>query len=165
MKYFKLNSITKDKFKKINEEDVMFITHPGRMGDEDGSTFIIKKDNMFIAYRISGWMYNKNVEIKYEEALKHFPKWNEAVSQGEKYTGKYKYYYMGFGNNLCVDRSISDIFEKHLDYCINKRAKIEDIDPDEYRMSLIYNTWDEAAYETAKELGYSIEYTDEETLL
>lgn len=34
----------KKEFEKIDENDVIFITHPGRMGDEDGSTFIVKKD-------------------------------------------------------------------------------------------------------------------------
>lgn len=33
----------KKEFEKIDENDVIFITHPGRMGDEDGSTFIVKK--------------------------------------------------------------------------------------------------------------------------
>ena len=96
MKYFKLNQITKKEFDKINEEDVMFITHPGRMGDEDGSTFIIKKGNSFIAYRVSHWRYNTNkCEIEYDEMLKSFRQWDDALNHGEKenYIGKYKYYY------------------------------------------------------------------------
>ena len=43
---FKSNKISKKDFLYINEEDVMFITNPGRMGDEDGSTFIIKQDKI-----------------------------------------------------------------------------------------------------------------------
>ena len=47
---FNINKISKDDFYKINEEDVMFITNPGRMGDEDGSTFIIRQNNEFKIY-------------------------------------------------------------------------------------------------------------------
>ena len=32
-------------YDELNEEDIMFITNPGRMGDEDGTTFIVKHDN------------------------------------------------------------------------------------------------------------------------
>ena len=57
----KLNKISKTAFLKINEDDIMFITNPGRMGDEDGSTFIIRDGDNFISYRIDGWMYgNRN---------------------------------------------------------------------------------------------------------
>lgn len=166
MKYFKLNHITKEEFKKIKEEDVLFITHPGRMGDEDGSTFIVKKDNRFIAYRINGWMYNHDkCEVEYEEVLKSFPKWDEAIKHGENenYIGKYKYYYMGFGNILCVDRRISNIFDKHLEETMIKLAPVYETTLEDY--ALKYNSWDEAAYETAKELKYDIEYTNEKTLL
>ena len=182
MKYFKLNYIKKKDFNKLEEDNVMFITHPGRMGDEDGSTSIVKKENKFIAYRISGWEYNPDkCEVEYEEMLKAFPEWEEALNHGEKdnYIGKYKYYYMGFGNSLCVDRRISEIFDNHLDKCIKKLSlKINSDDSDPWYKqfipdsqvisndySLKYNSWDEAAYKTAKELNYDIEYTDEETLL
>ena len=37
MNSFKPNKITKDDFLNINEDDVMFVTNPGRMGDEDAS--------------------------------------------------------------------------------------------------------------------------------
>ena len=56
MKDIKYNRITKDEFENIDEKDVMFITNPGRMGDEDGSYFIVKTGNVFIPYRVSGWM-------------------------------------------------------------------------------------------------------------
>ena len=52
-----INKISKADFLRINEDTVMFITNPGRMGDEDGSTFIIRVDNKFKAYRIDGWLY------------------------------------------------------------------------------------------------------------
>ena len=52
--------ISKEDFLKINEDNVMFITNPGRMGDEDGSTFIVKEGNELITYRIDGWLYPNN---------------------------------------------------------------------------------------------------------
>ena len=54
MNKFETNKITKSDFLKLNEEDLMFITNPGRMGDEDGSTFIIKKENELTIYRVNG---------------------------------------------------------------------------------------------------------------
>ena len=54
------HKISKEEFLKINEDDVMFITNPGRMGDEDGSTFIIRQDNEYKIYRLDGWMYRKS---------------------------------------------------------------------------------------------------------
>ncbi len=53
----KTNKITKKEFLKIDEDNVMFITNPGRMGDEDGITFIVKDNNDYNIYRVSGWMY------------------------------------------------------------------------------------------------------------
>ena len=52
----KINKISKEEFLNIDEDDIMFITNPGRMGDEDGSSFIVKKNNEFIIYRLSEWM-------------------------------------------------------------------------------------------------------------
>ena len=76
MKDIKYNRITKDEFEKIDEKDVMFITNPGRMGDEDGSYFIVKTGNVFIPYRVSGWMYsNGNAEITLDNFSKKFPLW------------------------------------------------------------------------------------------
>lgn len=56
---FKLETkeISRDEFFTLKEENLMFITNPGRMGYEDGSTFIIKEDNNYVSYRIDGWMY------------------------------------------------------------------------------------------------------------
>lgn len=48
MSLFKLNKISKSDFLEIDEGNLMFITNPGRMCDEDGSTFIIKNGNDFI---------------------------------------------------------------------------------------------------------------------
>ena len=57
MRKINYNKITIDEFLKLDENNLMFVTNPGRMWDEDGSYFIIKENNKFIAYRISGWMY------------------------------------------------------------------------------------------------------------
>ena len=62
MNKFETNKILKSEFVKLNENDLMFITNPGRMGDEDGSTFIIKNNNEFTIYRVDGWMYRKREE-------------------------------------------------------------------------------------------------------
>ena len=96
----KTNKISKSEFLKLNEDDLMFITNPGRMGDEDGSTFIIKHGNELTIYRIDGWMYRvkgKKTDISLDDALKQFPKWHEAWihSKENNYKGKYKYLYIG----------------------------------------------------------------------
>ena len=62
MNKFETNKISKSEFVKLNEDDLMFITNPGRMGDEDGATFIIKHGNEFTIYRVDGWMYRKRGE-------------------------------------------------------------------------------------------------------
>ena len=59
MDEFIVNKISKSDFLKLDEKDLMFITNPGRMGDEDGSTFIIRQDDDYIIYRVEGWMYPK----------------------------------------------------------------------------------------------------------
>ena len=106
-----------------------------------------------IGYRVEHWMYDTEECIVDEsDVTKVFPKWRETWSKGN--SEKYKYYYMGFGNGLCVDKSIVNIFEQHLESCINERAKLENLDPNEYRMSLMYNVWLDAAYLTIKELKY-----------
>ena len=149
MNSLKLNHISKKDFFKLKEEDVMFITNPGRMGDEDGSTFIIKDGDNYLLYRVSGWM-SRNHDIDLEDMEKVFPMWIDAWknSINEKYEGKYKYYYMGFGNGLCVDKSISDIFDKNLE--LELSGKEED------RYGLIFRLWDKVAIKTINELNGKI---------
>ncbi len=105
----------------------MFITNPGRMGDEDGTTFIIKNGKELIVYRIDGWMYpnkdrNENEIISLNDTFKKFPMWHETWnnSRNEKYKGKYKYLYMGFGNGLSIDNSIYDEYKPFLDKRLEK---------------------------------------------
>lgn len=100
MKY-NVNKISKEDFLKIKEEDIIFITNPGRMGDEDGLIFIIKQDNEFKIYRIDGFIYRSKdtKESEYfslHDVKKQFPKWNETRknNSNENYKGKYTYLYM-----------------------------------------------------------------------
>lgn len=139
----KENKISKEEFLKINEEDVMFITNPGRMGDEDGSTFIVKQDNEFKIYRISGWMYpGHDDNISLDDTLKQFPKWYETWknSNDTNYHGKYQYIYMGFGNGLSVDNSIYDQYKPYLDEKVKEYLEPEK-DKESLKYAAIYNTW------------------------
>ena len=145
-----INKISRDEFLKINEDDVMFITNPGRMGDEDGSTFIIKQDDEFKAYRISEWMYrgkdfNEKEHISLDDALKQFPKWYEAWqnSDDENYKGKYKYLYMGFGNGLSVDNSIYDEFKPYLDEKVEEYLEGKE-DKESLEYAAIFGVWEDA---------------------
>lgn len=146
----KINKMSKDDFLKINEDDVMFITNPGRMGDEDGSTFIVKQGKNYKAYRLSEWIYrskdfNESEHISLDDAIKQFPKWNEAWknSNNENYKGKYKYLYMGFGNGLSVDNSIYDEFKTYLDEKVEEYLKDKE-DKESLKYAAIFNVWEEA---------------------
>ena len=95
MREFKKNTIIKKEFIKLNEKDVMFITNPGRMGDEDGSTFIIKQGNEYIVYRIDGWLYGKkelSKDIRIMEKLQTFIRSRGHVEKNrirmEEHTGE-----------------------------------------------------------------------------
>ncbi len=149
MKY-EINKISKSDFLKIDEDDVMFISNPGRMGDEDGSTFIVKHGDEYTIYRVDGWMYrshdiNESEYISLNDAKKQFPKWNETWknSNNKEYKGKYKYLYMGFGNGLSIDNSIYKEFKPYLDekvqdYLKDKKSK-EDL-----KYAAILNVWESA---------------------
>ena len=116
MRNIEYNHITKDDFKKMDEKNVMFITNPGRMGDEDGSCFIVKKGNTFNPYRVSGWMYsNGNTEITLDEFSKKFPLWMDMWEKSSENDNneKYTYIYMGFGNGLSIDNSIYEEFKPY----------------------------------------------------
>ena len=146
----KVNKISKEDFFKINEKDVMFITNPGRMGDEDGSTFIIKHDNKFKIYRLDEWMYrckdfNESEHISLDDTLKQFPKWHEAWenSTNKDYKGKYKYLYMGFGNGLSIDNSIYKEFKPYLDKKVEEYLESKE-DKESMKYAAIFDTWEEA---------------------
>ena len=156
MKEF-LNKITKEEFLKLNEDDVMFITNPGRMGDEDGTTFIIKKDNILTIYRVDGWMYGKDREITLDDALKQFPNWYYTWdhNRDENYKGKYEYLYMGFGNGLSVDNRIYNEFKPYLDKEVSEYLKDKE-DKDGLEYGAIFSTWINAVHDMANDKGYII---------
>ena len=148
----KTNKISKQQFLKINEKDVLFITNPGRMGDEDGSTFIVKQDNKYKIYRIDGWMYrsknyNKDEYISLEDTKKQFPKWYEAWknNNNKNYHGKYKYLYMGFGNGLSIENSIYNEYKPYLDEKVEKYLETKD-NKEDLKYAAIYNVWEEAFF-------------------
>jgi len=124
----------------------MFITNPGRMGDEDGTTFIIKNGNVVTIYRISGWMYQKE-DISLNDVFKQFSKWHEAwiYRKEKKYHGKYKYLYMGFGNGLSIDNSIYSEFEPYLNDLVRKSLEgRNNKEKESLKYAIIYNVWEKA---------------------
>ena len=144
------NFISKEDFCKIKEEDVLFITNPGRMGDEDGTTFVVNKDGKYVIYRVDGWMYpNKDINrsecITLDDASKQFPEWYETwkCSNDINYKGKYKYLYMGFGNGLCVDNSIYGKYKPYLEEVLEKNLQQYD-DKEGMKYAVIFSVWEEA---------------------
>ena len=73
MKDIEFIKITKEEFEKLDEKNLIFITNPGRMGDTDGSNFIVKIGNVFYPYRVSNWMYSTDeAEITWKNFLRSF---------------------------------------------------------------------------------------------
>lgn len=147
---FNVNKISKEDFLKIKEEDVMFITNPGRMGDEDGITFIIKQDNEYKIYRIDGFIYRskdtkESEYISLHDVKKQFPKWNETWknNSNENYKGKYTYLYMGYGNGLAVDNSIYNEYKTYLDEKVEEFLEKEK-DKESMKFAAIFNSWEDA---------------------
>ena len=151
------NSITREDFLKLNEDDVMFITNPGRMGDEDGIYFVIKKDNILTFYRVDGWMYGIGKEISLQDAFKQFPNWYYTWdhNKDKNYKGKYKYLYMGFGNGLSIDNRIYDDFKPYLDKLVEEYLKDKE-DKDKLMYAAIFSTWKKAVTNMASDKGYII---------
>ncbi len=154
MNKLEYHKISKSDFLKLNEEDLMFITNPGRMGDEDGLTFIIKHGNELTIYRVDGFLYPKEGDnISLDDIRKKFPKWKEAWKHGEDkdYKGKYKYMYMGFGNGLSIDNSIYDEFVSYL----NELLEEDEINEQEdLKYAKVYNSWENALLNMANDKGY-----------
>ena len=158
---FKPNKITKEEFLNINEDDVMFITNPGRMGDEDGTTFIMKKEKDLIPYRVSGWMYQKDKDtnyISFDDAKRQFPKWYETWENwnNEKYKGKYHYLYMGFGNGLSIDNSIYEKFKPYLDKAVKKNLEKynSEEEKEEMKHAAVFNVWEDAFIDMINDKKY-----------
>ena len=155
----KYNSISKTDFLALNEEDVMFITNPGRMGDEDGITFVIREENQYIKYRVDGLIYpnrnsNEKDRITLEDVLNQFPKWYEAWKHGDEkdYEGKYKHIYMGFGNGLNVDHSIYEEYKPYLEKAIEEKLKqYDEKEREGMQYAAIFNVWEKALDEMLEE--------------
>ena len=160
MKEFKTNKISKKEFLKLSEDNVLFITNPGRMGDEDGSTFVIKDGNQLTIYRIDGWMYPRNGQkedeiISLDDMVKQFPNWFQAWKNGENknFDGKYTYLYMGFGNGLCVDNSIYDIFEPYLNKLVEDYLQ-ESSEEEKYNVR--FRVWKKALINMIEDKKYKL---------
>ncbi len=147
-----LRKISKRDFYNLSEDKLMFITNPGRMGDEDGSTFVIKEGNNYISYRVDGLLYSKLSEnnsdnyISLEDMYTVFSKWKDSwhnYSKTKKQNGKYIYIYMGFGNGLCVDNSIYNEYKPYLDREVEEYLEKEK-DKEALKYAAIYNTWEDA---------------------
>ena len=156
MNEIKIHKISKSELLKLNEDDLMFITNPGRMGDENGSTFIIKHGNEITIYRVDGWLYPKE-DILLSDIEKQFPKWLDTWknSTDKEYKGKYRYLYMGFGNGLSVDNSIYNEFEKYLIDLVENYLKdyIEE-ERENLKYAAIFKVWKEAFINMANDKGY-----------
>ena len=155
---FKTNKISKDDILLLSEKDVMFITNPGRMGDEDGTTFIVKNGNEFTIYRVDGWMNpSKNEVISMADIAKQFPKWYETWENvnNQDYKGKYRYLYMGFGNGLCIDNSIYNEYEPYLNKLIEEYLENKSEEEKEGLMyAATFNLWDDAFINMANDKKY-----------
>ena len=140
----KENKITKEDFFKLDEKDLMFITSPGRMGDVDGSTFVIRKDDKYTMYHVGGW-YNPKVDekdITLDDMFKVFPEWRKTlIKQSENYSGKYVFIPMGFGNGLCVDKSVYDEYHPYLLEQVKKHETYSEEDGKDYNICLNYPSW------------------------
>ena len=160
MNELNLHKLSKSELKEINEKDVMFITNPGRMGDEDGLTFIMRQDKELTIYRVDGLLYGRRgekVDITLADLEKQFPKWLDTWKQNKEKNdkGKYEYLYMGFGNGLCVDHSIYKDYINYLDSLVEKCLENSDKEEKEsLKYAAIFNVWKEAVILMAKEKGY-----------
>lgn len=105
-KGIELHEISLDELRKLKEEDVLFITSPGRMGDEAGSTFLVKSGDGFVAYRVD-WAV-ENPKISREELDSVFPLWHHHG--GSETYSVYVMFFSGMGHKLFVKRDIYNDF-------------------------------------------------------
>ena len=156
------HNITKVELLELNEDDLMFITNPGRMGDEDGLTFIIRQGTDFIIYRVDGLLYpRENIKdnILLSDIERQFSKWNDTWKHcnDKEYNGKYKYLYMGFGNGLCIDHSIYHEFRPYLDRFVEKYLENKNAEEKEsLQYAAIFNSWEDAFINMVYEKEYFI---------
>lgn len=99
--------LSEEELNNLYEDELLFITYPGRMGDVYGCSFVIKNNDKLTFYRIENlYEFKGNIYTQ-------FPKWNEALKNysEKKETEKYEIIYMGFGNLLGVDKSVFNDFK------------------------------------------------------
>ena len=99
--------LTEEELNNLHEDELLFITYPGRMGDVYGCSLVINKNDKITFYRIEN-IYDFKGNI-----YQQFPKWNEALKNysEKKESDKYEIIYMGFGNLLGVDKRIFNTFK------------------------------------------------------
>lgn len=158
MKDIEFIKITKKEFEKIEEKDVMFVTNPGRMGDTDGSNFIVKIGNVFYPYRVSNWMYSTDkAEITLEEFSKKFSLWMDMWNKADDNENiKYQYIYMGFGNGLSIDKSIYDEYYPYFESVVKSNEDYEEDENGNYPYYIAYNSWDTAFIEMCEDKKYKL---------
>ena len=145
------NKISKEDLEKINEEDLMFITNPGRMGDVDGSYFIIKNNSKYKFYRVDGW-YDNKCDITIQDMFKVFPLWKEAWDSNiDNTSSKYVFIPMGFGNGLCVDKKVYDNYYPYLLEEVKKQDTYIEDDNNKYNPCLNYPCWEIAMEKMVEE--------------
>ncbi len=159
----RVNKISRDEFLKIREQDLLFITNPGRMGDEDGSTFIINTTDGYKVYRIDGWCFGDRTGpnfISYSEMADKFPDWSSSIGTVEENEDSlYRYVYMGFGNGLSIKKDLYEPFMKHLAFAVDRYAENRNIDRSEKeknKYAIIFNVWDEAVVNIAADINVDL---------
>ena len=163
IKSLKKNSITKEEFVKLNEDNLLFITNPGRQGDVDGSTFVMidfsNSTPCLKCYRVSGWYMGNLTEndISLDDMLKQFSNWRYVWNNwnNELKNQKFKYIYMGFGNGLSVKEEIYETFYKYLIEEIKSSEKI-DYNDKEIELYLFENYWEQAVIKLFEDRGIKI---------
>ena len=154
----KYYNITPDEFKNITEDDLLFITFPGRMGDEYGCTLVIKNESEYSIYRI------EDIHVFGIDVYNQFPGLSEALkNQEDKESDKYKAIYMGYGNLLFVNKSIYDDYKKYLDEIVNREInelkennEYDKSLEDYYPVMLCFKKWETALNEYLKDNGFTI---------
>ena len=153
MNYFGSNKISKEEFLKINEDDVMFISNPGRMGDVSGYNIVVKNNNKLILYRIECLMKkNEYNNILNEDVINQFPIWYKELKNNNENNRKYHYLYMGFGNGLSIDNSIYNEYKPYLNTKIDEYLKENtEEEKESLKYAAIFNVWKSAIIEMSKD--------------
>ena len=135
--YMEYTKVTDEDIKKFNEDNLMFITNPGRMGDLYGSTFVMKEDNELKEYYLDNIFRSTSIVDVFKE-------WKNTVSNDDNKSDKYNYVYMGFGNGLCVDKRRYAKYYPYLLEEVKKDDLYEEESGDNYNPCINYSVWEKA---------------------